>query len=257
MLNFEVIDHPQSQLWVVFIHGAGGSIKTWSSQIGAFKKEYNLLLLDLRDHGESKNLAPAYDRYVFRIISNDIIQVINHLGIKSAYFVSLSFGSVLLQDFSMKYPSLVKKAVMAGGIFQANIAIKMFVHLARFWNRILDYPTMYNVFSRLLMPRRRNLKARRLYRIQAMRLSQEEYLKWIGLYSEFFKLLGSFHHQKINFQTQILMGADDYIFLRAAKKFARLHDLVDIKVLPKTGHICNIEASDEFNRAVLQFFKTI
>ena len=37
--------------WVVFIHGAGGSISTWKRQIDFFKKEFNVLLLDLRDHG--------------------------------------------------------------------------------------------------------------------------------------------------------------------------------------------------------------
>ena len=50
MLKYEIIDN-QAEEWVVFIHGLGGSTKTWKKQIDAFSKNYNLLLLDLPGHG--------------------------------------------------------------------------------------------------------------------------------------------------------------------------------------------------------------
>jgi pimeloyl-ACP methyl ester carboxylesterase len=37
-----------------FVHGAGGSSSIWFKQIRDFQKQYNVLLLDLRGHGESK-----------------------------------------------------------------------------------------------------------------------------------------------------------------------------------------------------------
>ena len=46
MLKYQAIDN-QKEEWVVFIHGMGGSTKTWARQIEAFSKSYNLLLLDL------------------------------------------------------------------------------------------------------------------------------------------------------------------------------------------------------------------
>ena len=40
--------------WVVFIHGAGGSSSIWYKQINAFRKEFNLLLVDLRGHVQTE-----------------------------------------------------------------------------------------------------------------------------------------------------------------------------------------------------------
>ena len=50
MLKYEIIDN-QKEEWVVFVHGIGGSTKTWGKQIEAFSEQYNLLLLDLPGHG--------------------------------------------------------------------------------------------------------------------------------------------------------------------------------------------------------------
>lgn len=77
--------------WVVFVHGAGGSSSIWFSQIKSFRKEFNVLLLDLRGHGKSKDLLQKYyeENYSFENISRDILEVINHLEIKSSFRWSL------------------------------------------------------------------------------------------------------------------------------------------------------------------------
>ena len=47
MLKYEAIDN-QHEEWVVFVHGIGGSTKTWNRQIEDFSQRFNLLLLDLK-----------------------------------------------------------------------------------------------------------------------------------------------------------------------------------------------------------------
>ncbi|MDA1382773.1 MAG: alpha/beta fold hydrolase, partial [Bacteroidetes bacterium] len=67
LLHYEIhgeIDAP----WLVFVHGAGGSIKTWKFQIDDLAKDFRLLLIDLRDHGFSKNIQPSYESYDFDIV---------------------------------------------------------------------------------------------------------------------------------------------------------------------------------------------
>ena len=54
LLHYEVIDQKPDAPWLVFVHGAGGSISTWKFQVEALAPHYRLLLVDLRDHGESK-----------------------------------------------------------------------------------------------------------------------------------------------------------------------------------------------------------
>ncbi len=255
ILNYEVYRKSDKTPWVVFIHGAGGAIAAWKYQLKPFGEHFNVLAIDLRDHGKSKNLRPENEKYNFRLIADDILAVIQKEGIKKAHFVTLSFGSVLLQDFSMRYPQLIDRVVMAGGIFRGNIWIKSFVHLARVLNLVLTYPQMYRTFSYLLMPRERHQRSRRVYQIQSQKITKQEYLKWVGLYSEFFLLLRKFSHQNIEFKGLVIMGKEDYIFLKAAKEFSKRQRYISIHCLDKAGHICNIDRPEEFNLKAISFLK--
>lgn len=256
MLNFQSIFHDDQSKWVVFLHGAGGSIQTWNYQVEDFKWKFNLLLIDLRDHGQSKNIVPAFSRYRFELVSGDIREVLDHVGVDKAHFVTMSFGSVLLQDFSMRYPDMVDKSIISGGIFRGTWPIRMFAQVAWFLNLFLSYPSMYRLFSYLVMPKKRNRKARRLYQIQARKLTRQEYMKWIGLHGEFFKLLKRFYHNYLDFKTLVIMGSDDYIFLKSARSFVALQPGAHIIELPDTGHVCNIESPVKFNRSALAFLSS-
>lgn len=255
MLHFEVHRKKNNAPWIIFIHGAGGSAAAWQRQWEFFKTDFNLLALDLRDHGQSKHIKPEKNTYTFDLIAEDILEVIENLDIQKAHFITLSFGSVLMQDLSMRKPELVDKVVMAGGIFRGNWAIKTFVHLARFFNLFLSYEQMYSTFSYLLMPKERHQISRRVYQIHARKITNQEYLKWLGLYSTFFSTLKRFYYQPIPFETQVIMGEDDYIFLKAAKDFTAIHEKVSLTLLPKAGHICNIDQADAFNQKVMAFLK--
>ena len=239
--------------WVVFIHGAGGNSKTWSRQVEAFTSKFNILLIDLRDHGNSKSIQPEFQSYSFEIISKDIKLALDKAEITKAHFVTLSFGSVVMQDFAKRHPEVIDKAIFIGGIFKGSFAIKSFVYMAKAFNLILPYPTMYSLFSYLLMPRKRNQIARKLYRTQAMKITQSEYMKWIGLYREFFRLLKTFSNYPIINSSLIVMGSDDFVFKRSARQFASRHPNISFESIPQTGHIANIESADSFNKIGLNF----
>lgn len=242
-----------SKEWVVFIHGAGGSTATWKYQIEAFRPFYNLLLIDLRDHGKSKDLEPEVMQYDFDLITHDIKNVLDDHSIEKAHFVTLSFGSVIMQDLSIKYPDMVASAIFAGGIFKANALIKSFVQLARFFNLFLPYKWMYSIFSYLLMPFNKHRKSRSIYKKQAQKLSSTEYMKWVGLYNEFFRLLNRFYNQNITFPSLAIMGKDDFIFLKSAKGFSKKHKQVLLIEIEGAGHICNIDQPEIFNELALFF----
>jgi pimeloyl-ACP methyl ester carboxylesterase len=187
------------------------------------------------------------------LITQDIKRVLDEHKIEKAHFITLSFGSVIMQDLSIKYPDLVASAIFAGGIFKANNLIKTFVQLARFFNYFLPYRWMYSIFSYLLMPFKKHQKSRKVYKKQARKLTPDEYLKWVGLYNEFFRLLNRFYNQKINFPALVLMGTEDYIFLKSAQHFTEKHQNVLITEIKGAGHICNIDKPEIFNELAMFF----
>ena len=127
--------------------------------------------------------------------------------------------------------------------------------MARFLNVVLPYHWMYNIFSYLLMPRKRHQRSRKIYKKQAQKLTPEEYMKWVGLYGEFFALLNRFFTQKITFPGLVIMGKEDYIFLNAAQSFVNNQKNVGIETIDHAGHICNIDNPQKFNQRAYHFIE--
>ena len=82
--------HADSPVWVVFVHGAGGSNVVWFKQLRDFKKHFNVLLIDLRGHGKSKMTNSTAEEYRFDEIAVDVIEIMDHLKIDKAHFVGRS-----------------------------------------------------------------------------------------------------------------------------------------------------------------------
>ena len=82
MLHFKTYEHPTSSEWVTFIHGAGGSSAIWFRQLRDFKKQFNVLMIDLRGHGLSKLKIDlgTYKKYTFEFLANDIGWVLGTFG---------------------------------------------------------------------------------------------------------------------------------------------------------------------------------
>ena len=189
LLHYEVMGADEGAPWLVFVHGAGGSIRTWKFRVEHFSKNFRLLLLDLRDHGYSKNMTPEYDAYDFEIIASDVLKVIDKLNITRAHFMSLSVGSVILQKLDIMRPNLMDKLVMAGAIFDGSKCMHAFVHCGKLLTYIIPFRAFYSLFSFIVLPRKNHRLSRYIFRRQSKRMTTVEYLKWVQLYKPFFILV--------------------------------------------------------------------
>lgn len=254
-MHYQVISSRNEHPWLVFIHGAGGSVKTWKYQQSVFSAHFQLLLIDLRDHGRSKDIKPEKKQYTFELIAQDILSLLLKLRIERASFMSLSLGSMVLQKLALMKPGLVAAVVMAGGVFHVNWSIMTFARTANFLTRFLPYQWMYLLFSFLVMPLRNHRHSRRIFIEQSRKLSATEYDRWVTLYQDFRKVLREYYHLPLPYPALIVMGSQDYIFLAAARRYTKMHARATLEVLQGCGHICNIEAYEEFNSIALSFLK--
>lgn len=257
LLHHEVIAQNPNAPWLVFVHGAGGSIRTWKFQIDAFAPHFRLLLIDLRDHGYSKDILPAFPAYDFDIVAKDILVLTDHLGIEKAHFMSLSIGSVILQKIDIERPELVDRMIMAGAIFDGSKAMHWFVHSGKFLSYILPYRALYWLFSYIVLPRRNHRLSRYIFRRQSRRLTTREYMKWIELYKPFFHLIRDYVNRPVMKKGLVVMGSQDHIFFRAAKQFTEIQKNMRLAVIENCGHVCSIEAPELFNDLVLRFLQDL
>ena len=257
LLHYEIMGAEEGAPWLVFVHGAGGSIRTWKFQTEHFAKDYRLLLLDLRDHGYSKDMIPAYDAYDFDIISSDILKVIDHLNIERANFLSLSIGSVILQNIDIIRPNLIDKMVMAGAIFDGSKCMYAFVHCGKLLTYILPFRIFYSLFSFIVLPRKNHRLSRYIFRRQSKRMTTVEYLKWMHLYKPFFQVIKKYTNRELPGNCLLVMGDQDHIFLSSAKKFAANQKNAVLSIIKGCGHVVSIESPKIFNQVSLDFLNNL
>src|SRR5690554_7693608 len=145
MLSYSVYHNENTTKWVTFVHGAGGSSSIWSRQIRAFNNEFNVLLIDLRGHGESQTSFKQINnqKYTFEVVSNDILEVLEHLEIKKSHFIGISLGTILIRDLAERNPELVESMVMGGAILKLNIRSKFLIGFGNVFKSVVPYIFLY------------------------------------------------------------------------------------------------------------------
>lgn len=246
ILHYEKYFVSEDSPWMVFVHGAGGSIRTWQKQINFFKGKFNLLLVDLRDHGNSKNLKEG-SPFDFEAIAVDVIQVMDSLKIDQAHFLGVSMGSIIIRQIERNDPHRVLSVILAGGIFKMSTKINMLAYLARTLTHFLPFQTLYQLFALVLLPRENHAASRKLFIREAKKLQKNEARKWLKLVKRLNITLQRMFAEKINAPCLVVMGAQDHVFLEPAREYVDKYGEVILQVIDKCGHVCNIERSAEFN----------
>jgi len=102
---------------IVFLHGFPLNRTMWAAQENALCSQFRIITIDLRGHGESD--APLW-RYTLEQSADDVIALLDHLGIQRALFVGLSMGGYILFAFHRKYAARVKGLILADTKAQAD-----------------------------------------------------------------------------------------------------------------------------------------
>ena len=247
--------------WVVFVHGAGGSSSIWYRQVREFRKAFNVLLIDLRGHGDSQPplLMPFEgDRYTFEAVSREILDVLDHEEIASAHFVGISLGCILIRTIGEMAPERVRSMVMGGAIIRLNLRSRFLVTLGNAFKRIMPYMWLYRLFAWIIMPRKRHREARNLFVTQAKRLCQKEFIRWFRLTYEVNPLLVRLFEQKeLPIPTLYVMGDEDHMFLPSVSGLVSRHTRFSrLEVLPECGHVVNVDRPELFNVLSMDFIRS-
>lgn len=255
ILYHKIYHKSDSSEWVVFIHGAGGSSTVWFKQIKDYKENFNVLLIDLRGHGKSKDLFKKYykEKYTFEKISWDVIHVLDHLKIEQAHFVGVSLGTIIIRTIGEIAPERMKSAVMCGAITRLNIRSRILVTIGNMFKKVVPYMWLYTFFAWIIMPRKRHKQSRNLFIQEAKKLYQKEFIRWFKLTAEVNPLLRYFKEKELPIPILYVMGDEDHMFLPPVKHIVQRHKLSLLEVIENCGHVCNIEKPKIFNNLSIDF----
>lgn len=256
-LFYKTYKNSNSTEWVVLLHGAGGSSSLWYRQIRPFANAFNVLLIDLRGHGRSKEQFRdiLINQYSFDEVSKDVIDVLDETGIEKAHFVGMSLGTIVTRYIAEIYPERVSKLIMGGAVLRLNRRSRFLMRLANITKRFIPYHWIYSTMAFILMPKNNHKESRTYFIKEGARWGKREFLKWFAMKSEILPLLKYFYENEIKHPVLYLMGAEDYMFLPAIQLLVKQHPHSVLQIIPGAGHVCNVDQPKDFNSKAIAFLQ--
>lgn len=255
MLSYRTYTLDDATEWVVFVHGAGGNSSIWFRQLRAFREHFNVLMVDLRGHGDSGHLGGGGHPYTFEGVSRDVLEVLDHLRIRSAHFVGISLGCLIIRTIAEVAPQRVNAMVLGGAIVRLNRRSRFLVAMGNALKRVIPFMWLYRLFAWVIMPRERHRESRMLFIREAQKLAQKEFLRWYRLSMQMTPLSRLFEEAEAPAPTLYLMGDEDYMFLPAVQRIAAGQKRALLRVIDRSGHVCNVDQAELFNRFSIDFLK--
>lgn len=243
--------------WIVFIHGAGGSSTIWFKQVNPFRKEYNVLLVDLRGHGRTivdekinKKLA-----YTFPSIASEVFDVMDKNNIQRAHFVGVSLGTLMIRQLVELDPERVQSMVLSGAIISLTPLSRLLIIVGNTLKKTVPFMFLYTLFAFIILPRRNHAKSRAVFIHEAKKLKKSEFIRWFGLTATLDNTLKRYAKNLHGIPVLFVSGRQDHMFIDDVQKMAQLESQGTLAIIENCGHIVNIEKAEVFNRISLEWLR--
>lgn len=93
---------------LVLLHGLFGSADNWGSIAKHFSQHYQVISVDLRNHGRS----PHSDSQTYPDMADDLLAVLDTLGLSQVHLLGHSLGGKVAMQFATQYPDRVSKLIV-------------------------------------------------------------------------------------------------------------------------------------------------
>jgi esterase len=93
---------------LIILHGLFGMLQNWNNPSKALSQEYQVIAVDLRNHGRS----PHRDEISYELMAEDIINLMDHLELPSAHILGHSMGGKVAMQLALHRPERIQKLII-------------------------------------------------------------------------------------------------------------------------------------------------
>ncbi len=238
---------------VLFMHGIGGNRSNWRRQLPALAERFSCVAWDARGYGDSDDYEGplAFDDFVA-----DVLRVLDHFGVTRGHLLGLSMGGRIAMRTALLHPDRVATLTLVDthegfAAFSAEQR-QAFVDSRRAPLLAGKEPAdIAEPVARSLIGPHASAEHFEELRRSIAALHKDSYIK--SLEATVAQIdLGDI--TAIRAPTHFIVGADDPLTPPAMhhEMAARLGG-APVSVLPRAGHLSNIENARAFNRAALDW----
>ena len=250
---------------IVFVHEFAGDSRSWEPQVRHFARRYRCITFNARGYPPSA-VPPAVSSYSQEHARDDILAVLDALGLAQAHIVGLSMGAFATLHFGLTYPARARALVVAGcgygahpdGYAEFQAHARSNAELIRAQG-IASFAASYGHG-----PGRVQLKAKdprgfaefiRIFSDHSDLGSANTMAGYQGRRPSLYRLTESL--AAMTTPTLIVAGDEDDPTLEPSLMMKRTIPQAALAVLPKSGHVLNLEEPALFNTLVEAFFHQV
>jgi esterase len=93
---------------LILLHGLFGSADNWGTIAKHFAQQYQVISVDLRNHGRS----PHHDSQNYVDMAEDLIELCDSLNLKSIRLLGHSLGGKVAMQFATQYPERIEQLIV-------------------------------------------------------------------------------------------------------------------------------------------------
>lgn len=251
-IDLAYIDEGQG-IPLLLVHGYPLSNAMWEPQVEALSKEFRVIAPDLRGHGETE--APA-GPYTMELMADDLKGLLDHLNIDQAVIGGFSMGGYITFAFYRKYRERVRGLILADTRPQPDTpeARQGRTNSAELARREGAGAIADQMLPRLLSQDALQSKPQLAQKVRQIMASNSVN----GIVGDLMALAERPDSvpllPEIHCPTLIIVGEQD-----ALTPVADSHLMAEripnarLEILPKAGHLSNLEQPELFNQAVGSF----
>ena len=237
--------------WVVMSHSLACNLSMWEEQAAVLKPGFRVLRFDTRGHGSS---AAAQGAYTLDMLADDLLGLLDGLGIARAHFVGLSMGGMIGMTAALRHPQRFASLVLcdtssrvppeAAPVWEGRIRTA-----AEQGMEPLVEPTLQRWFTEPFYKSGKAMMGRVGQMIRSTPVAG-----YVGCCHAIPKIDLTDRLGAIQCPVRVIVGEQDagtpVAMSRAIQEAIPGADLV---VIPSASHLSNLEQPEAFNRALADF----
>jgi len=241
---------------LVLLHGFGIDSRVWRPQIENLSNTFTIIAWDAPGAGHSADPPQSFELNDW---ATCLASLLDSIGIKEAHILGLSWGGILAQEFYRQYSSRVRSLILADTYAGWKGSLPPLAVEDRLATCLRDASLSPDEFVAKYLPS--------MFSDSVTQTVKEELANVMADFHPLgFKLMATSSAKvdtreilsTIKVPTLLIWGgADKRSALSVANQFQEKIRGAKLVVIPKAGHVSNMEKPSQFNKIVIDFCSAV
>ncbi|MDR1347166.1 MAG: alpha/beta hydrolase [Prevotellaceae bacterium] len=234
---------------IVFLHPAFGDHQCFDGQIDYFSRKFRVITVDMLGHGLSR-VGKSKDKIASTAIH--VAEILDKESIEKAHLIGVSLGSLLAQDFALKYPEKTRSLTVLGGYNinkeQKEVAKAQRGEMFRWLSKVIfsmDAFRRYAASTTAIVP-----AAQARFYESAQSFTRKSFTVMSGLD----KLIADRPDVRRNYPLLLLSGEKDMeLAVNQTRQWHEDDTENHMYIIENAGHCANMDNPEKFNEILMKF----